>query len=54
MNASIECQIRVNEALSIRKKALRKLQAGERFDHRFLMKLTRLPLKQARAWKVKP
>ena len=50
----IMLQSHVDAALSIRRRALHLLRIGDRFDHRMTMKLTRLPLKQARAWKVKP
>lgn len=46
-------QIRVDQALSIRRDAIRHLRRGDRQMHRLLMKETRLPLLQARQWKVK-
>jgi hypothetical protein len=46
-------QTRVNQALSIRRDALRYLRRGDRQMHRLMMRETRLPLLQARQWKVK-
>ncbi len=47
-------QSHVDAALFIRRRALHRLRMGDRLDHRMTMQLTRLPLKQARQWKVKP
>jgi hypothetical protein len=49
----IMLQSHVDAALSIRRRALHRLRMGDRLDHRMTMKLTRLPLLQARQWKVK-
>lgn len=46
-------QTRVQQALSLRRDALRYLRRGDRFMHRLIMQETRLPLLQARQWKVK-
>jgi hypothetical protein len=44
---------RVGQALALRRDALRYLRRGDRQMHRLIMKETRLPLLQARQWKVK-
>jgi len=46
-------QSRVDEALFIRRRALHELRMGDRLGHKLTMSLVRLPLMQARAWKVK-
>lgn len=43
----------VENALFIRRSALHQLRMGDRLGHRMTMAETKLPLKQARAWKVK-
>lgn len=43
----------VENALFIRRHALHQLRLGDRFGHRMTMAETKLPLKKARAWKVK-
>jgi hypothetical protein len=47
-------QVHVDAALVARRHALHRLRMGDRADHLIIMKLTRLPLLQARAWKAKP
>lgn len=43
----------VENALFIRRSAIHQLRMGDRLGHRLTMSETKLPLKQARAWKVK-
>ena len=50
---TVMLQTRVDQALKIRAEALRYLRRGDRFYHRLIMREVRLPLLQARQWKVK-
>lgn len=50
---TVMLETRVKQALTLRRDALRYLRRGDRFMHRLIMQETRLPLLQARQWKVK-